>query len=79
MKMLGRKDYFIRTFGGQSCCRPGCCSETARQGRDGYKRHVKRAEQADVAREVAPGSQPHRRGPWLRALRVLARARPVPR
>ncbi|MCK9931400.1 hypothetical protein MXD62_30430 [Frankia sp. Mgl5] len=53
MKMLGRKAFYIRGFGGQSCCRHGCCSETAHQGRLGYKRHVKRTEQRQTTQEIA--------------------------
>ncbi|WP_018640279.1 hypothetical protein [Parafrankia elaeagni] len=55
MKMLGRKAFSIRGVGGQSCCRAGCCSETAHQGRLGYKRHVKRTEQHHAAEEIVAG------------------------
>lgn len=62
MKMLGRQEFFIRTFGGQSCCRHGCCSETAHQGKRGYKRHVKHAERRRVTREIADGIADHHTG-----------------
>ncbi|OHV23979.1 hypothetical protein BBK14_23650 [Parafrankia soli] len=60
MKMLGRKAFYIRGVAGQSCCRHGCCSETAHQGRLGYKRHVKRAEQRQSARDIAVGIAEYR-------------------
>ncbi|WP_018506076.1 hypothetical protein [Parafrankia discariae] len=55
MKMLGRKAFYIRGFAGQSCCRHGCCTETAHQGRRGYQRHVKRTEQRQTAQDIAAG------------------------
>ncbi|MCK9903588.1 hypothetical protein CC117_25715 [Parafrankia colletiae] len=55
MKMLGRKAFYVHGVAGQSCCRAGCCSETAHQGRLGYKRHVKRVEQRQTAQEIGAG------------------------